>query len=152
MLRGFDDDTNNDPDYKVDLSEESSSDEEPAEESLIVFKSRSLILDLPNNKHHHKILVEKSFLGTIFTISIVDALSAPCCSEKGSIKSGGGGPGNNPQTGIKTLPKKHDWNRCVCSLLSTKSGGKRTKSRTACVKCGKGIHSVCFDKHKCRPT
>lgn len=57
MLRGFDDDTNNDSDYKVDLSEESSSDEEPAEESLIVTKSRSLILDLPN-KHHHKILVE----------------------------------------------------------------------------------------------
>lgn len=124
MLRGFDDDTNNDPDYKVDLSEESSSDEEPAEESLIVTKSRSLILDLPN-KHHHKILVEKSFLGTK---SIVDALSAPWCSEKGSITNGGGGPGNNPQTGIKTLPKKQDWNRCLRSLLSTKSGSKRTKS------------------------
>lgn len=151
MLRGFDDDTNNDPDYKEDLPEKSSSDEEPAEESLIVTKSRSLILDLPN-KHHHKILVEKSFLGTVFTISIVNALLAPWCSEKGCKNSGGGGPGNNPQTGIQTLPKKQDWNRCVRSLLSTKSGGKRTKSRTACVKCGKGLQSVCFDKHKCRPT
>lgn len=127
MLRGFEDDTNNDPDYKVDLSEESSSDVEPAEESLIVTKSRSLILDLPN-KHHHKKLVEKSFLGTIFTISIVNALSAPWCSEKGCKNSGGVGPGNNPQTGIQTLPKEQDWNCCVRSLLSTKLGGKRTKS------------------------
>lgn len=93
-----------------------------------------------------------------FTISIIEALSGQWYSEKDSqnrnMGGGGDAPGNNPQTeiGIKTLPGKQERNCCVCSPLSTKAGGKRKKSRTACTKCGKGLHGVCFGKHKCRPT
>lgn len=70
-----------------------------------------------------------------FTISIIEALSSQWYREKDSGKSpqngaGGNGPGNNPQFGIQTLPEKQERNCCVCSLLSTKAGGKRKKSRT----------------------
>lgn len=67
---------------------------------------------------------EKVIFRYHFTLSIIEALSAQWYTEKGfqNNSNGGGadGPGNNPQTGIKTIPGKEERNCCVCSSLSTK--------------------------------
>ncbi|KAG8279398.1 hypothetical protein J6590_106445 [Homalodisca vitripennis] len=48
------------------------------------------------------------------------------------------------QFGVEPLPGKKERECVVCSPVSIAGGGKRKRSRTACVKCKRGLHGGCL--------
>ncbi|XP_046674713.1 piggyBac transposable element-derived protein 4-like [Homalodisca vitripennis] len=93
-----------------------------------------------------------------FVVSIIRDITEEWLRMKTPSGTGGGGdaPDNQPaassstQTyGIFKLPGKQEKCCAVCSKISLQSGGKMKRSRTACVKCNKGLHGVCLTKHVC---
>ncbi|KAG8310440.1 hypothetical protein J6590_063811 [Homalodisca vitripennis] len=91
-----------------------------------------------------------------FVVSIIRDITEEWLRMKTPSGTGGGGdaPDNQPaassstQTyGIFKLPGKQEKCCAVCSKISLQSGGKMKRSRTACVKCNKGLHGVCLTKH-----
>lgn len=61
------------------------------------------------------------------------------------------GSGDKPMIGEGLFKLPGTKERCcaVCSKKSLQQGGKMKKSRTACVKCQKGLHGMCYPYHIC---
>ncbi|KAG8317463.1 hypothetical protein J6590_026617 [Homalodisca vitripennis] len=88
-----------------------------------------------------------------FVVSIIRDITKEWLRMKTPSGTGGGGdaPDNQPAASSSTqtyeifkLPGKQEKCCAVCSKISLQSGGKKKRSRTACVKCNKGLHGVCL--------
>lgn len=84
-----------------------------------------------------------------FTLLIIEELSKEWLEQRNAPDPLAGGDHRVVRFGMETLPDKKERNCSVCSPVSLAAGGKRKKSRTICVRCGKGVHPVCFGQHKC---
>lgn len=96
-----------------------------------------------------------------FIISIIEDISkewlqhkngcrpiSPNVSEEICADQQGGGDAVQNKY-FEKLPNKKEKNCCVCSIRSTKAGGKRKKSTFQCKKCKKGLHTGCYPEHSC---
>lgn len=92
-----------------------------------------------------------------FIVSVVDEMSRDWITEQETRRpSAGPSPRGTPNLRgegdadfFEKIGDRKEKNCCVCSLASTKSGGKRKKSSYMCVKCKKGVHTKCYPLHVC---
>lgn len=86
-----------------------------------------------------------------FTIAIIQHLEKEWLKEKDEtgLQCGASSDASARGSGLTKLPDKKERNCCVCSKESTQQGGKRKKTRTACSKCGRGLHALCYPQHIC---
>lgn len=85
-----------------------------------------------------------------YTADIIDDLAEEWLTTRDSNvrpMEGGDAGGNN--FGMEQLPGRLEKNCSVCSIISTSAGGPRKRSRYCCKNCNRGVHPLCFGKHRC---
>ena len=75
-----------------------------------------------------------------FLQSVVESLSAENVDQIPRRRARHG------KTTVVNFPGKKEKDCCVCS--DRRRGGQRRRSRTACARCGKGLHSGCVRLHQ----
>ena len=75
-----------------------------------------------------------------FLQSVVESLSAENVDQIPRRRA------RQRKTTVVNLPGKKEKDCCVCS--DRRLGGQRRRSRTACARCGKGLHSGCVRLHQ----
>jgi hypothetical protein len=82
-----------------------------------------------------------------YTSSIIEALECEWLGKTESdISTHTGQSISGPKVGLRQLPDTKEKNCIVCS---GKHCQKRSRSRTVCIKCEKGVHGICLVQHRC---
>ena len=81
-----------------------------------------------------------------FVVKVVEALVEEQLLMRQDRAGPAGDADPSPKPALATIPDKKEKDCTVCSNPK----GPRKRSRTMCTVCQKGLHGICFGKHKCK--
>ncbi|KAG8294198.1 hypothetical protein J6590_108135 [Homalodisca vitripennis] len=85
-----------------------------------------------------------------YYISVIESLAEEWLAEKTpAYENGDGGGPSKKLHGVERIEGGKEKRCCECSGKKN-ADGKRKRSRTVCVRCGRGLHMNCLPSHKCK--